>query len=290
MISKVCTKCGNEKRLEDFPKDLRSAVRLSAQCRACHAIRSAKSYQVNRSKVKAKSREWQKNHPDRVAEYRQRRRPKITAEEWDRRRLERTHRRQAEAAARSESREIARLTSKKITVRLAPVVRCPLVRVSGLKQCTTCWCVKSLADFPINGRRTDGRDSNCKACKAIQVKRWTQQNADRLAARARERYKSRPDVREKSHARSKLAKYKRKATLKTAVANFTAEQWRLIKAAYNHRCAYCGERKPLTQDHVLPISKGGQHTASNIVPACRSCNSSKGARPPVAGYQPHLIA
>jgi 5-methylcytosine-specific restriction endonuclease McrA len=28
----------------------------------------------------------------------------------------------------------------------------------------------------------------------------------------------------------------------------------------------------------VPLSRGGSHTASNIVPACRSCNSSKGAR------------
>lgn len=35
-------------------------------------------------------------------------------------------------------------------------------------------------------------------------------------------------------------------------------------------------------DHVIPLSKGGHHTASNVVPACGPCNSVKsdGPAPP----------
>jgi len=40
-------------------------------------------------------------------------------------------------------------------------------------------------------------------------------------------------------------------------------------------CFYCGQQKPLTWDHVSPISKGGTHTFNNMVRACKSCNSSK---------------
>ncbi|WP_203620386.1 HNH endonuclease [Streptomyces sp. SID8499] len=31
-----------------------------------------------------------------------------------------------------------------------------------------------------------------------------------------------------------------------------------------------------TVDHVIPLSRGGQHAEGNLVPACKSCNSSKG--------------
>lgn len=32
-------------------------------------------------------------------------------------------------------------------------------------------------------------------------------------------------------------------------------------------------------DHVHPLARGGPHTVANLVPACRRCNRSKGARP-----------
>jgi 5-methylcytosine-specific restriction endonuclease McrA len=48
----------------------------------------------------------------------------------------------------------------------------------------------------------------------------------------------------------------------------------------NHACQYCGSGKRLTLDHVIPRSKGGQHTWNNVVAACESCNSKKGDRLP----------
>lgn len=60
------------------------------------------------------------------------------------------------------------------------------------------------------------------------------------------------------------------------INDFTARQWRELKEKYNHRCAYCGKiSEHLQQDHVIPISKNGNHTLSNIVPACKSCNCKK---------------
>lgn len=46
----------------------------------------------------------------------------------------------------------------------------------------------------------------------------------------------------------------------------------------NHTCQYCGSMRNLTIDHVIPRSKGGQHTWDNVVAACERCNSSKGDR------------
>jgi 5-methylcytosine-specific restriction endonuclease McrA len=48
----------------------------------------------------------------------------------------------------------------------------------------------------------------------------------------------------------------------------------------NHACQYCGSGKRLTLDHVIPRSKGGQHTWNNVVAACERCNSKKGDRLP----------
>jgi len=57
--------------------------------------------------------------------------------------------------------------------------------------------------------------------------------------------------------------------------------WRkAIKEANNYECIYCGERHyehNLTIDHVRPRTMGGANTTSNCVPACKSCNQSKGS-------------
>ena len=46
---------------------------------------------------------------------------------------------------------------------------------------------------------------------------------------------------------------------------------------------YCGARHKdgaLTRDHVVPISRGGRDRWSNVVTACKSCNTRKGNRTP----------
>ncbi len=43
-------------------------------------------------------------------------------------------------------------------------------------------------------------------------------------------------------------------------------------------CVYCGAAHDLTFDHVMPRSKGGRTTWSNIVTACAPCNLRKGGR------------
>ena len=41
------------------------------------------------------------------------------------------------------------------------------------------------------------------------------------------------------------------------------------------RCQYCGTSRDLTIDHVIPRSKGGKSTWTNLVTACKTCNSKK---------------
>lgn len=50
-------------------------------------------------------------------------------------------------------------------------------------------------------------------------------------------------------------------------------------------CIYCGSTDDLTFDHLIPQSEGGPDIISNQVPACQSCNSSKGARDVMSWYQ-----
>lgn len=48
-------------------------------------------------------------------------------------------------------------------------------------------------------------------------------------------------------------------------------------------CQYCGEHFPrgeLSLDHVVPISRGGRTTWSNVICSCVECNKRKGGRLP----------
>ena len=46
------------------------------------------------------------------------------------------------------------------------------------------------------------------------------------------------------------------------------------------RCVYCNSPHDLTFDHVVPRSKGGRTSWTNIVAACSPCNLRKGGRMP----------
>lgn len=56
-------------------------------------------------------------------------------------------------------------------------------------------------------------------------------------------------------------------------------------------CMYCGNNyndSLLTRDHVVPISKGGLDRWSNVVTACKNCNTRKGCRRPEEAKMPLL--
>lgn len=59
--------------------------------------------------------------------------------------------------------------------------------------------------------------------------------------------------------------------------------WSRVRRAVLERdgriCRYCGAPDASDADHVLARSRGGTNHPSNLVAACRTCNTSKGARP-----------
>ena len=58
-----------------------------------------------------------------------------------------------------------------------------------------------------------------------------------------------------------------------------------------HLCAYCGNAfadGDLTVEHILPVSRGGRLSWTNVVTACRACNTRKGNRTPEEARMPLL--
>lgn len=56
-----------------------------------------------------------------------------------------------------------------------------------------------------------------------------------------------------------------------------------------HLCMYCGghfRERDLSRDHIVPVSRGGTDTWSNVITACKRCNNHKAGRTPEqAGMQ-----
>lgn len=79
-------------------------------------------------------------------------------------------------------------------------------------------------------------------------------------------------------------KRRRRAKEVSAIGEYTQEQWLELCALYNYGCLACHKNKPLTADHVVPLSRGGSNDISNIQPLCQSCNSIKHTR--IIDYRP----
>lgn len=71
------------------------------------------------------------------------------------------------------------------------------------------------------------------------------------------------------------------------LGDVTRDQLKSIWARDNECCVYCGMHVPCPRfaplsprgfDHVVPMARGGHHTASNIAVCCRPCNTRKGLK------------
>jgi CRISPR/Cas system Type II protein with McrA/HNH and RuvC-like nuclease domain len=67
--------------------------------------------------------------------------------------------------------------------------------------------------------------------------------------------------------------------IKYQVRKLRANRARIYKRD-NHECVYCGSKKDLTLDHVIPKSRGGGNEWTNLVTSCFKCNLKKGNRTP----------
>lgn len=65
--------------------------------------------------------------------------------------------------------------------------------------------------------------------------------------------------------------------------NHTMAEWELLKKQYNNTCPCCHKSEPfigqrhlyLTEDHIIPLIKGGSDNIENIQPLCGNCNNKK---------------
>lgn len=101
-----------------------------------------------------------------------------------------------------------------------------------------------------------------------QNRAWREQNVERHRAMSRV-------WREEHKAERVHQEGRRRIRKKGNGGSHTFAEWMAKCAAFEWRCAYCGAEGEMTRDHDIPVSRGGVDSIDNVVPACRSCNSSK---------------
>ena len=67
--------------------------------------------------------------------------------------------------------------------------------------------------------------------------------------------------------------------------------WNAIRARIfkrdNYTCTYCGKKgKRLECDHIVPVSRGGDHVDDNLTTSCFDCNRSKNDKL-ISEWRPH---
>lgn len=175
---------------------------------------------------------------------------------------------------------------------------------STTKRCSKCGEIKPLDQFKPRKESPDGRRAECRTCRnAVErircahrrkndpaylekARAASRENArryyadperyQRAVAYRKDRYYTHQEYRQSVLKRALQSCHARRARTMHNGGSFTEEEWNALCAHYDYRCLCCGGLKPLTRDHVIPISKGGDNSINNIQPLCETCNKSKG--------------
>lgn len=245
--TQVCAKCGAENPLSDFYFDSRNK-RHRSSCKECDKgsarERALRRYHANIEKSRAEQRDRyarRRRDPEAVQEGREKGRARMR--DWREKNPERNQENARRFYWSNREAEIER--AKRWQAENAEHMRAFRRR----------WYRENMEESRAQSRewyhanKERSRETN---------RRWRKENPLRVSAKHR----------------------RRKARLRGADGDgVTVEQWAEIMARFNGACAYCGATgEMLTMDHVEPIARGGADTPENAVPACVSCNSSKGAR------------
>jgi 5-methylcytosine-specific restriction endonuclease McrA len=138
--------------------------------------------------------------------------------------------------------------------------------------------------------KAEGKNKYCnrniEKCRERDKKRWRENearrkwDAERWKKRKANGYNEHERNRYKENPLPKIIKVNKRRALKiNAKGSHNEQLLRWKYEYYGKRCYYCKKDiglNELTEDHRIPLSKGGTDWISNIVPACLNCNSRKG--------------
>jgi len=134
--------------------------------------------------------------------------------------------------------------------------------------------------------------AECKRCMAEYAKQKHLINKDAITKQTKQYRLANKDAiterkkryRQEHAEECNITTHRHKAKKRNLPRTLTVLQWEETKLHFDNRCCYCNRELPLTQDHFVPVTKGGWYVKNNIVAACNSCNSSKCSQDALGWY------
>lgn len=150
-----------------------------------------------------------------------------------------------------------------------------------LKKCCRCKRELPVSSFHKDRSKKDGLNGMCKECMKEQNKKYYEEKREEIRIYFKERRRKL-----KRKATRKRAREKREKLIGQLPNTLTEKQWHETLREFDYSCAYCGRKSEsediskvmgiLQKDHLVPVVAGGGLEKWNVVPACLSCNASKG--------------
>ena len=149
--------------------------------------------------------------------------------------------------------------------------------------CSVCHEYKPRSEFYPRPGKPGCVTSTCKPCFKISTVSHREEGKRRIQEYF-DRMKADPLKMAEERLRKRVQSQKRRARLAQCQGGFTAEEFKRLCKLAGNRCLKCGEDKPLTVDHVIPVKLRGSNCISNLQPLCMDCNRGKGQR--IIDYRP----
>ena len=245
---KVCSKCNKELDVSMFNKGKINKDGLNVWCKKCCSIAKKVYKEKHKEEIRLK-----------------------------------------DAIYRTHNAEILKVKSQRYRDKHKIVKVEPLIKEKTCRLCKNVYSADDTTYFYKKDSGKYGLGTICKGCFKKRSKQYYSDNAEHINEKTKQYYKDNLDNKkayskafhkvydktEKGRNVKTVAWQKRRALELNLDNSLTNAQWEQIKKDFNCECAYCGKDKKLTIEHFIPISKLGEGTINNIIPACRSCNSSK---------------
>lgn len=172
-----------------------------------------------------------------------------------------------------------------------------------VKVCKTCGTERprTAEFFPLDKKNKDGLKGTCRECFNAKAREDRKNNPEKYKVRDSKNYQRQREHRKKYYKKyskenreqiaevqkkwredhkgqAKVIRIRRLHRKRSLPHTLTLQEWWNVLKHFNNSCCYCGmefdDIEP-TQEHFIPVAKGGGYTKHNIICACNSCNCSK---------------